>query len=36
MTMPSNRGMITLAQKMGFEIDVQIADGVVDMLLPLK
>ncbi|OBU37488.1 GNAT family N-acetyltransferase [Photobacterium phosphoreum] len=36
MTMPSNRGMITLAQKMGFEIDVQLADGVVDMILRLK
>lgn len=36
MTMPTNRGMITLAQKMGFEIDVQLADGVVDMLLTLK
>ena len=36
MTMPTNRGMITLAQKMGFDIDVQLADGVVDMLLRLK
>lgn len=36
MTMPTNRGMITLAQKMGFEIDVQLADGVVDMQLLLK
>ena len=36
MTMPSNRGMITLAKKMGFEIDIQLADGIVDMLLPLK
>ncbi|MGF1873074.1 bifunctional acetate--CoA ligase family protein/GNAT family N-acetyltransferase [Photobacterium indicum] len=35
MTMPSNRGMIMLAQKVGFEIDVQMADGVVEMLLPL-
>lgn len=35
MTMPTNRGMITLAQKLGFEIDVQFADGTADMLLPL-
>ncbi|MCD9465717.1 hypothetical protein CJF27_00835 [Photobacterium iliopiscarium] len=35
-TMPTNRGMITLAQKMGFEIDVQLADGIVDMRLRLK
>ncbi|MCD9500195.1 bifunctional acetate--CoA ligase family protein/GNAT family N-acetyltransferase [Photobacterium carnosum] len=35
-TMPTNRGMITLAQKMGFEIDVQLADGVVDMQLLLN
>ncbi|WBA16244.1 bifunctional acetate--CoA ligase family protein/GNAT family N-acetyltransferase [Salinivibrio proteolyticus] len=35
MTMPANRGMIGLAQKCGFSIDVQMADGVVDMLLPL-
>jgi len=36
MTMPSNRGMIMLAQKVGFEIDIQMEDGVVEMLLPLK
>ncbi|SMY34773.1 bifunctional acetate--CoA ligase family protein/GNAT family N-acetyltransferase [Photobacterium andalusiense] len=36
MTMPTNRGMITLAQKMGFSIDVQLADGVVEMLLVLN
>ena len=35
-TMPTNRGMIILAQKMGFEIDVQLADGIVDMRLRLK
>jgi len=35
MTMPTNRGMLTLAQKLGFEIDVQFADGTADMLLPL-
>ncbi|MEZ8140448.1 protein acetyltransferase [Enterovibrio norvegicus FF-33] len=31
MTMPSNSGMIALAQKVGFSIDVQIQDGIVDM-----
>ena len=36
MTMPSNRGMIMLAQKVGFEIDIQMEDGIVEMLLPLK
>ena len=35
MTMPSNRGMIMLAQKVGFEIDIQMEDGIVEMLLPL-
>lgn len=34
-TMPSNRGMIALAQKVGFSIDVQMEDGIVEMLLPL-
>ncbi|WP_064608497.1 bifunctional acetate--CoA ligase family protein/GNAT family N-acetyltransferase [Photobacterium sp. J15] len=36
MTMPSNRGMIMLAQKVGFNIDIQMEDGIVEMLLPLK
>ncbi len=35
MTMPSNSGMITLAQKVGFHIDVQLEDGVVEMMLTL-
>ncbi|MBL4829438.1 MAG: bifunctional acetate--CoA ligase family protein/GNAT family N-acetyltransferase [Aliivibrio sp.] len=35
MTMPNNRGMILLAQKLGFDIDIQMEDGVVDMLLHL-
>lgn len=35
MTMPSNSGMIALAQKVGFSIDVQLQDGIVDMDLPL-
>ncbi|MEJ2765863.1 bifunctional acetate--CoA ligase family protein/GNAT family N-acetyltransferase [Photobacterium sp. MCCC 1A19761] len=36
MTMPSNRGMIMLAQKVGFSIDIQMEDGIVEMMLPLK
>jgi acetyltransferase len=36
MTMPTNRGMLTLAQKLGFEIDVQFADGTADMVLVLN
>ncbi|MEZ8824341.1 bifunctional acetate--CoA ligase family protein/GNAT family N-acetyltransferase [Vibrio amylolyticus] len=36
MTMPTNRGMLTLAQKLGFEVDVQFADGTADMVLRLK
>ncbi|MFC1503368.1 GNAT family N-acetyltransferase [Pseudomonadota bacterium] len=36
MTMPSNRGMIMLAQKVGFQIDIQMEDGIVEMLLPLN
>ncbi|MFC5079828.1 succinyl-CoA synthetase subunit beta [Vibrio thalassae] len=35
MTMPTNRGMLTLAQKLGFELDVQFEDGVADMVLVL-
>ncbi len=31
MTMPSNAGMIALAQKVGFSIDVQLQDGIVEM-----
>lgn len=36
MTMPTNRGMIMLAQKVGFDIDIQMEDGVVEMQLPLE
>ncbi|MCG9662619.1 succinyl-CoA synthetase subunit beta [Vibrio mediterranei] len=36
MTMPTNRGMLTLAQKLGFELDVQFEDGVADMVLMLN
>lgn len=31
MTMPSNTGMIGLARKVGFSIDVQLQDGIVEM-----
>lgn len=34
MTMPSNRGMINLAKRIGFKIDIQLEDGVVNMALP--
>ncbi|MGC9423403.1 bifunctional acetate--CoA ligase family protein/GNAT family N-acetyltransferase [Vibrio sp.] len=36
MTMPSNRGMLTLAQKMGFSIDIHFEDGEANMILPLS
>ncbi|NAX20398.1 bifunctional acetate--CoA ligase family protein/GNAT family N-acetyltransferase [Vibrio sp. V39_P1S14PM300] len=36
MTMPSNRGMLMLAQKMGFALDVHFEDGTADMVLPLN
>lgn len=34
-TMPNNRGMITLAQRLDFDIDVQLKDGIVNLILPL-
>ncbi len=34
-TMPENRNMISLAKKLGFEIDVQFEDGVVNLTLYL-
>lgn len=34
-TMPGNRGMITLARKLGFSVDVQLEDGIVSLALPL-
>ncbi|PVZ82704.1 protein acetyltransferase [Serratia sp. S1B] len=36
MTMPNNRGMVTLAQKLGFVVDVQIDEGIVNLTLPLQ
>ncbi|WP_411704203.1 bifunctional acetate--CoA ligase family protein/GNAT family N-acetyltransferase [Edaphovirga cremea] len=35
-TMPNNRGMIALAKKLGFEIDVQLEDGIVNLMRPLN
>lgn len=35
-TMPNNRGMITLAQKLGFIVDVQIDEGIVNLTLLLN
>ncbi|WP_034949994.1 bifunctional acetate--CoA ligase family protein/GNAT family N-acetyltransferase [Erwinia oleae] len=35
-TMPGNRGMITLARKLGFAVDVQLEDGIVTLSLPLS
>jgi acetyltransferase len=35
-TMPNNRGMVTLAQKLGFKVDVQIDEGIVNLTLPLQ
>ncbi|MFS2221923.1 GNAT family N-acetyltransferase [Pantoea sp. B65] len=34
-TMPGNRGMVTLARKLGFTIDIQLEDGIVGLTLPL-
>jgi len=35
-TMPHNSGMITLAHKLGFEVDVQYQDGIVNLSLMLN
>ncbi|WP_261642779.1 bifunctional acetate--CoA ligase family protein/GNAT family N-acetyltransferase [Erwinia mallotivora] len=35
-TMPGNRGMITLARKLNFAVDVQLEDGIVSLSLPLS
>jgi len=34
-TMPHNRGMITLARKLGFGVEVQLDEGIVSLNLPL-
>lgn len=35
-TMPNNQGMITLARKLGFDVDIQIQDGIVNLSLTLE
>lgn len=35
-TMPGNRGMIALARKLGFAVDIQLEDGIVSLSLPLS
>jgi len=34
-TMPNNRGMITLARKLGFDVDIQLDEGIVALSLSL-
>jgi len=34
-TMPNNRGMIALARKLGFNVDIQLEDGIVGLTLLL-
>lgn len=34
-TMPNNRGMIALARKLGFEVDIQLDEGIVSLSLRL-
>ncbi len=35
-TMPGNRGMVTLAKKLNFNVDVQMDDGIVSLKLLLQ
>lgn len=35
-TMPNNQGMIALARKLGFDIDIQLEDGIVGLTLRLS
>ncbi|WP_270503022.1 bifunctional acetate--CoA ligase family protein/GNAT family N-acetyltransferase [Kluyvera ascorbata] len=35
-TMPNNRGMIALARKLGFDVDIQLEDGIVGLSLRLS
>ncbi|WP_130831236.1 bifunctional acetate--CoA ligase family protein/GNAT family N-acetyltransferase [[Erwinia] mediterraneensis] len=35
-TMPHNRGMITLARKLNFNVDIQLDEGIVSLNLPLR
>ncbi|MBZ6074476.1 acetyltransferase [Aeromonas schubertii] len=32
---PGNRGMVTLARKVGFKVEVSMEDNLVSMVLPL-
>lgn len=34
-TMPTNRGMIALARKVGFKVEILLEDGIVNLSLPL-
>ncbi|WP_437888243.1 bifunctional acetate--CoA ligase family protein/GNAT family N-acetyltransferase [Phytobacter sp. V91] len=34
-TMPNNRGMVTLAKKLGFDVGIQLEDGIVSLSLDL-
>lgn len=34
-TMPNNKGMIGLARKLGFSVDIQLEDGIVSLSLQL-
>ena len=34
-TMPNNRGMVALARKLGFAVDVQLEEGIVGLTLNL-
>jgi len=35
-TMPGNQGMVALARKLGFQVDIQLEDGIVGLTLPLS
>lgn len=35
-TMPGNTGMVTLARKLGFAVEVQLEEGIVGLSLPLQ
>ena len=34
-TMPNNRGMVALARKLGFNVDIQLEEGIVGLTLNL-
>jgi acetyltransferase len=35
-TMPNNSGMLALARKLGFEVDVHLSEGIVSLSLALQ